>query len=338
MSFWPSRAEPGGLRGQHRHHPRANGPQDNDPEGDFRVLMLEKRAGESGEILFQGRRVDGMDPAEIARSKISWSWRAGRFSAPLRWKKFKSGTLMRPRTKRKSAGTWNSSCPIFLAAGEKRTGGRNAERGEQQMLVIAMALMTGPSFCSGRALFGTGSAVAEFVMNEVKRINQNLTDHSPGRAERLLSLPISQFVYIIANGRVALKATAERFREKISASTIWGLGLPSGVIGERSVQSEWRKEMLQRGAEGRGAPAGSGVFFVPQEVIFCIAYDYGKIKMAMDLSAFYPIPETGGTIMPTGYKRQNFAGQFNFRADQRRDPPKSFTETYMAVALSSYYL
>jgi len=35
------------------------------------VLILENGRVNRGEILFQGRRVDGMDPAEIARSKIS---------------------------------------------------------------------------------------------------------------------------------------------------------------------------------------------------------------------------------------------------------------------------
>jgi len=121
--------------GQYRHHLGApeRGRQDNDSESHFRgFLMLENGRVNRGGILFQGRRIDGMDPAEIARVEdLPGHGGPGDLPLPHGGRKFKGGEPHARRgQKRNPPGPWNSSCPIFHRLQERKGQvARHAERG-----------------------------------------------------------------------------------------------------------------------------------------------------------------------------------------------------------------
>jgi branched-chain amino acid transport system ATP-binding protein len=192
------------------------------------VLMLENGRVNRGEILFQGRRVDGMDPAEIARSKISLVMEGREIFRSLTVEEnLRVGTLMRVEDKKEIRRDLELILSYFPRLQERK--GQVAgtlSGGEQQMLVIAMALMTRPKLLLlDEPSLGLAPLVAEFVMNEVKRINENLkTTILLVEQNASLSLPISQFVYIIANGRVALRSTAEEIKGKEISQYYLGAG------------------------------------------------------------------------------------------------------------------
>jgi branched-chain amino acid transport system ATP-binding protein len=79
------------------------------------------------------------------------------------------------------------------------------------MLAIAMALMTKPKLLLlDEPSLGLAPLVAEMVIQEVKKINQDLgTTILLVEQNASLSLPISNFVYVITNGLVAMRSAAE---------------------------------------------------------------------------------------------------------------------------------
>jgi len=192
------------------------------------VLMLENGRVHRGEILFQGRRIDGMDPAEIARSKISLVMEGREIFRSLTVEEnLRVGTLMRVEDKKEIRRDLELILSYFPRLQERK--GQVAgtlSGGEQQMLVIAMALMTRPKLLLlDEPSLGLAPLMAESVMSEVKKINDNLkTTILLVEQNASLSLPISQFVYIIANGRVALKSTAEEIQGKEISQYYLGSG------------------------------------------------------------------------------------------------------------------
>lgn len=93
------------------------------------------------------------------------------------------------------------------------------------MLVIAMALMTKPKLLLlDEPSLGLAPLMAESVFEQVKNINQNLrTTILLVEQNASLSLPISQFVYVIANGLVALKSKAEEIKGKEISQYYFGM-------------------------------------------------------------------------------------------------------------------
>jgi branched-chain amino acid transport system ATP-binding protein len=176
------------------------------------VLLLENGRVRKGEILFEGRRIDGMDPSEMARRKISLVMEGRELFRSLTVEEnLKVGTLVRrdePKEIRRDLEIILSYFPILKERKGQLAG--TLSGGEQQMLVIGMALMTRPKLLLlDEPSLGLAPLMAESVMNEVKRINENLkTTILLVEQNASLSLPISQFVYVIANGRVALKSAA----------------------------------------------------------------------------------------------------------------------------------
>ncbi len=198
------------------------------------VLMLETGRVNKGEILFEGRRIEGMNPTSIARSKISLVMEGRELFRSLTVEEnLKVGTLMRTDEKKEVRKDLEVILSYFPRLKERKNQAAGTlSGGEQQMLVIAMALMTRPKLLLlDEPSLGLAPLLAESLMNEVKKINQNLrTTSLLVEQNASLSLPISQFVYVIANGRVALKSAAEEIKGNEISQYYLGTGKPGSPV------------------------------------------------------------------------------------------------------------
>lgn len=192
------------------------------------ILTIENGKVSNGEILFEGKRIENKDPAEIARSKISLVMEGRELFRTLTVEEnLKVGTLIRKDNKKEIRNDLEGIFQYFPILKErKRQIAGTLSGGEQQMLVISMALMTRPKLLLlDEPSLGLAPLIAELVFSEVGNINKNLrTTILLVEQNASLSLPISQYIYIITNGLVALKSTAEEIKGKDISQYYLGMG------------------------------------------------------------------------------------------------------------------
>lgn len=192
------------------------------------ILTIENGKVSNGEILFEGKRIENEDPAEIARSKISLVMEGRELFRNLTVEEnLKVGTLIRKDNKKEIRNDLEVILQYFPILKErKRQIAGTLSGGEQQMLVISMALMTRPKLLLlDEPSLGLAPLIAELVFSEVRNINKNLkTTILLVEQNASLSLPISQYIYVITNGLVALKSTAEEIKGKDISQYYLGMG------------------------------------------------------------------------------------------------------------------
>ena len=192
------------------------------------LLSLEDGRVSSGEIYFEGKRIDGMEPSQIARSRISMVVEGrGLFRSLSVEENLKVGTLMRRDGQKKIREDLDVVFQIFPVLKERRMQiSGTMSGGEQQMLCIAMGMMTKPKLLLlDEPSLGLAPIVSEQVFEAVKRINIELgTTILLVEQNAFLSLAISDFAYVMTIGNVALQARAEELVGKDISRYYLGTG------------------------------------------------------------------------------------------------------------------
>ena len=192
------------------------------------LLSLEGGRVSNGEIMFEGKRIDGVEPSMIARSGISMVVEGrGLFRSLNVEENLRVGTLMRKDGRKKIREDLDVIFQIFPVLKDRRMQiSGTMSGGEQQMLCIAMGMMTKPKLLLlDEPSLGLAPIISEQVFEAIKRINVEMgTTILLVEQNAFLSLAISDFAYVITLGHVAAKGKAEEFVGKDISHYYLGAG------------------------------------------------------------------------------------------------------------------
>lgn len=164
-------------------------------------------APRSGSILFDGERIDRLEPDEIVNRGISL--------VPEGRKIFQSLTVMEnlligsyaPRARQYRRETLESVFNLFPRLKERRaTVGTSLSGGEQQMLAIGRALMSRPRLIIFDEIsLGLSPLVIKMLYEAVVRINQDGLTVMLVEQDVARSLATASQAYILQEGKVSLE-------------------------------------------------------------------------------------------------------------------------------------
>jgi len=191
--------------------------------------LLKEENGEvtHGEITYRGRRIDGKDPSEIVRMGITQVMEGRRVFEELTVEEnLTTGLYI---NKDRSGSRWDMEAVYhyFPALRERRKQVSGyLSGGEQQMVVIARALLTQPNLLLlDEPSLGLAPMVAAELFGIIQRINQEQqTAILLVEQNAQLALSIASWGYVMENGQVVLDGPAAEVRENRNVKEFY-LGL-----------------------------------------------------------------------------------------------------------------
>ncbi len=169
----------------------------------------------SGEVLFAGKRIDGMAPFAIARAGLIHVPEARRLFPYLTvLDNLKLGATTR-KVKAEISGDLEKVYKTFPILQEKRQQKANSlSGGQQQMLAIARALMARPKLL---ILDEPCLGLAPVVINELYEVIRNIADSGVGvlLAEQNVSLALrlGTYGYVFEVGKVIFQGGIDQLRD-----------------------------------------------------------------------------------------------------------------------------
>jgi branched-chain amino acid transport system ATP-binding protein len=170
----------------------------------------------SGEVIFDGRRLKGSSPEDVARLGISHVPEGrGVMSQLSVWDNLRMGAYIRRDAKRIAADYERIFAAFPVLAERRQQVAGTLSGGEQQMLAIARALMSRPRLLMlDEPSLGLAPIVVRSIFQLVRFINkeegvavlvveQNAT----------IALAASEHAYVLEVGRVALSGKSEELRQ-----------------------------------------------------------------------------------------------------------------------------
>lgn len=164
----------------------------------------------SGTIEFDGHHIERAWPERIVSLGLSQCPEGRRV-----WPKMTvlenlemGGISVREKQVLKERIEW--ACGFFPILGERREQlAGSLSGGEQQMLSIARALMSGPKLLMlDEPSLGLAPIIVEKVMEAVKDIRRNGTTVILVEQNAFMALTIADFAYVLENGRIVLSGKA----------------------------------------------------------------------------------------------------------------------------------
>ena len=219
------------------------------------TLRLHRGAVESGSVHFDGRRIDGLDPAAIvragvvgvpegrqvfARMTVEENLRAGGIGA----RSAQSRTAARERV--------HELFPVLSDRAKQRAGLLSG--GEQQMLSIARALMSTPTLL---LLDEPSLGLAPKVVTQIGEIIREI--HEQGTAVVLveqnaaLAMRVADHAVVLEVGRIALSGTTD---ELAGSEDVQRLYLGGHAESQATAEAEARAADRQRGGRRLSRWAG----------------------------------------------------------------------------------
>lgn len=168
----------------------------------------------SGQILFKGVDITGIEPFRIARMGLALVPQGRRIFPSLT---VRENLAIVPSSDRESNEGWSMEklMSLFPSLAERiNTNARYLSGGEQQMLAIARALKSNPDLL---LMDEPSEGLAPLLVQEVGRIIQQLKNNSSVSILLVeqnlgLALDVADDVYIVSNGRVVHQSSALEIR------------------------------------------------------------------------------------------------------------------------------
>ena len=170
----------------------------------------------SGEILFEGRRIDRMPPHDIARLGIAHAPEGrsifGRMSV------LDNLRLGAYQHRGEADDQLERVLGLFPRLRERiKQDGGTLSGGEQQMLAIARAMMARPRILLlDEPSMGLAPVLVETIFRTVTEINQAGTTILLVEQNAAMALHVASRGYVLESGSIALAATAQELRESDS--------------------------------------------------------------------------------------------------------------------------
>lgn len=189
------------------------------PNGAGKTTLLKTVVGllrprinsRDGQILFRGRRIDGLAPEEIVRHGIAVVPEGARvFPDMTVLDNLKMGAGV-PRARRLAAKTLAEVFALFPRLEERQSQlARTLSGGERQMLAISRALMASPDLLLlDEPSLGLQPSFVKEIMDTIHRINERGVTILLVEQNVRLSLQVSHRAYVLEHGRIVLHGRSE---------------------------------------------------------------------------------------------------------------------------------
>jgi len=179
----------------------------------------------SGSISFDRDRIDNLDPHDIVALGMSLVPEGRKIFSALTVRENLLIGSYTPRARKARNESLENVFQLFPALkGRIGQKGTDLSGGEQQMLSIGRALMSQPHFINFDELsLGLSPLVVKELYKTVKKMNQEGMTVVLVEQDVKRSLKVSDFAYILQEGKITLKGNPRHFTEKTVKKAYFGL-------------------------------------------------------------------------------------------------------------------
>ena len=181
--------------------------------GAGKTTMLKTISGilkpESGEVLYEGRRISGLEPHSIARLGIAHVPEGRHFFPRLTvMENLEMGAYCRKEASLPEE--YSRIFGLFPVLGERRTQlAGTLSGGEQQMLAMGRALMSSPKVLMlDEPSMGLAPLLVDIIFDIIRKINQSGTPIFLVEQNARKALQVASRGYVLETGNLALSGSA----------------------------------------------------------------------------------------------------------------------------------
>ncbi|MBC8177593.1 MAG: ABC transporter ATP-binding protein [Desulfobacteraceae bacterium] len=184
--------------------------------------LLETR---SGNIVFDGKRIDGLPPHDIVDLGLSLVPEGRKIFSSLTVRENLMIGSYTPKARKQSHKTLKGILKLFPSLHARISQkGTDLSGGEQQMLAIGRALMSRPRFIIFDEIsLGLSPLVVKELYRAVKKINQEGMTVVLVEQDVKRSLKVADFAYILQEGKVTLQGNPRHLTEETVKRAYFGL-------------------------------------------------------------------------------------------------------------------